>query len=390
MIYKRDFNFKKGVERMAEHEMYVRSHNEDEIRNGIDADSLGKLVLVNKYTDKEYDFEIWGREVSNFDNNLDRIKDEGLNTLIWLSGVVEELDLKNSLEVEDKMSDALFQSQLADLINGNSLEKVEQSLIAYNTTGKEFVHKIPFEHQNFDIKTLLIDEEISHMTEAAMKGELTHEAVFNFGTLIEHSGTTEIHVGKLDYLKEPFEKAVEYSNVSECDVSSLKHAFKALQLESPELFKELDYEADMDYIKESGDVVLIYDIKGDNKVIDMTLPSKEKHYTPSYDLNGEEKPSPYYDEISVDETIYYLDEKKLTFTHALTREEYPLEQVLTERQMNKVKNAIETNQSIQFPLNSENVDKIKGLEKEPEKSLSNDKSQGASIGNRRNEIEHAR
>lgn len=376
---------------MAEHEMYVRSHNEDEIRNGIDADSLGKLVLVNKYTDKEFDFEIWGKEVSDFENNLDRIKDEGLNTLIWLSGVVEELDLKNSREVEDKMSDALFQSQLADLINGNSLAKVEQSLIAYNTIGKEFVHKIPFEHQNFDIKTLLIDEEISRMTEAAMKGELTDEDVYDFGALIEHSGTTEIHLGKLDYLKEPFEKAVEYSNVGECEVSYLRHAFKALQLdESPELFKELDYEADMDYIKESGALVLIYDIEGDNKVIDMTLPSKELHYTPSYNLHGEEKASPYYDEVSVDETTYYLDENKLTFTHQYTREEYPLEQVLTKRQMKKFENAIETNQSIRIPLNSENLDKIKGLEKEPEKSLSNDKSQGASIGNRRNEIEHAR
>lgn len=37
-----------------EHEMYVRSHNEDEIKNGLDADSLGKLVLVNKINDQDY------------------------------------------------------------------------------------------------------------------------------------------------------------------------------------------------------------------------------------------------------------------------------------------------------------------------------------------------
>lgn len=221
-----------------EHEMYVRSHNEDEIKNGLDADSLGKLVLVNKINDQEHNFEIWGKEVSDFENGLDQIKDEGLEDLIWLSGVVEDLDLEDSHEVEEKISDALFQSQLADLIHGDSHKKVEQALIEYNTTGKEFNYKIPFENQTFDIKTLLVDEEITRMTEAAMKDELTKKDVVDFGKLVEQKDSTELHVGKLDYLKEPFEKALDNGVIEPHEKQAVKFAFDALQLETPELLKE--------------------------------------------------------------------------------------------------------------------------------------------------------
>lgn len=50
-----------------EHEMFVRSHTEDEI----DEDSLGKLVLVNKINDQEYEFEVWGKGDLDFENGLD-------------------------------------------------------------------------------------------------------------------------------------------------------------------------------------------------------------------------------------------------------------------------------------------------------------------------------
>lgn len=223
---------------VKEHEMYVRSHNEDEIRNGVDADSLGKFVLVNKINDQEYNFEIWGRGDLNFENGLDQVKDEGLNDLIWLSGVVEEMDLENSREVEEKSSDALFQSQLSDLIHGDSHVKVEQALIDYNTTGKEFNHRIPFENQTFDIKTLLIDEEIVRMTEAAMKNELTKKDVMDFGRLVEQKSSTELHVGKLDYLKDPFEKALENGGIEPHERQVMKLAFDSLHLKAPELLNE--------------------------------------------------------------------------------------------------------------------------------------------------------
>lgn len=41
-----------------EHEMFVRSHSKNEVENGIDADSLGKLVLVNKLNGHEYEFDV--------------------------------------------------------------------------------------------------------------------------------------------------------------------------------------------------------------------------------------------------------------------------------------------------------------------------------------------
>lgn len=217
-----------------EHEMFVRSHTEDEI----DEDSLGKLVLVNKINDQEYEFEVWGKGDLDFENGLDQIKDEGLNDLIWLSGVVEKLDLEDVHEVGEKLDDALFQSQLDDLIHGDSREKVEELLIDYNTTGKEFNQKIPFENQTFDIKTLLVDEEITRMTEASMKDSLSKKDVVDFGHLVQEKGTSELHVGKLDYLKKPFEKALENGVIEPHEKASVQFAFDALQLEQPEKSKE--------------------------------------------------------------------------------------------------------------------------------------------------------
>lgn len=374
-----------------EHEMYVRSHNEDEIRNGIDADSLGKLVLVNKITGQEHTFEIWGREVSDFENGLDQIKDEGLEDLIWLSGVVEELDLENAREVEGKISDALFQSQLSELINGDSHEKVEQALIDYNTTGKEFNHRIPFENQTYDIKTLLVDEEIARMTEAAMKDELAKKDVVDFGQLVAQTDIAELNLlGELEYLKEPFEKALEYSEINEEELSNAKDAFFALNIRSPKLFEALEDELELDFVKESGLVTLQYDVERDIKHIELTERTNEPTYIPQYDLNGEEKFSDYYDEIPTKTTLYQLNEKNLNFIDGETNKEYPMAQVLTERQLERVKNAIESSESIKLNLDSVNVEKIKELTKEPEKSLSNNKSQGKSIGNRRDEVEHSR
>ena len=375
-----------------EHEMYVRSHSENEMENGIDADSLGKLVLVNKVNEKEYEFEVWGKEDLDFENGLDQIKYEGLNDLIWLSGVVEELDLEDVHEVGEKIDDALFQSQLDDLIHGESREKVEELLIDYNMTGKEFNQKIPFKNHTFDIKTLLIDEEITRMTEAAMKDELTKKDIVDFGSLVEQMGENELHVGKLEYLKEPFEKALEYSEVYEEELSAAKLAFDALQLESPELFEALEYELELDFVKESGLVTLEYDVERDIKQIELSEITNEPTYVPHYDLNGEEKNSKHYDEIPTKTTSYQLNEKNLTFTDAETNKEYPLAQVLTERQFGRVKNAIESSENINLNLDSVNVEKIKDITKdnENEKSFSNDKSQENAIKNKRKNMEHTR
>ncbi|MGB6406966.1 MAG: hypothetical protein WBF39_05770, partial [Planococcus donghaensis] len=52
------------------------------------------------------------------------------------------------------------------------------------------------------------------------------------------NGTTELHVGKLDYLKEPFEKALENGVIDPHEKLAVKFAFDALQLEQPEILKE--------------------------------------------------------------------------------------------------------------------------------------------------------
>ena len=217
-----------------EHEMYVRSHSYD----GFDEDSMGQVVLVNGINDQEYRFDMWGKTDLDFENGVDQIKENGLNDIIWLSGVVEGLDLKDPKEVQEKLDDALFQSQLTDLLRGESHEKIEQKLIEYNANGKEFNQKIPFENQAMDIKTLLIDEEITRMTEAAMKNELTKKDVVDFGELAKQTGSADIHVGRLDYFKDPFEKALENGVIEPHEKASVKFAYDAIQLEAPGILKE--------------------------------------------------------------------------------------------------------------------------------------------------------
>lgn len=217
-----------------EHEMYVRSHSNDVF----DEDSMGQIVLVNSINEQEYRFDMWGKSDLDFENGVVQIKEEGLNDLIWLSGVVENLDFKKTKEVQEKLDDALFQSQLADLLRGDSHEKIEEQLIEYNANGKEFNQKIPFENQAMDIKTLLIDEEITRMAVAAIKNELTKKDIVDFGELAKQTGSSEIHVGRLDYFKDPFEKALENSVIEPNEKASVKFAYDAIQLEAPEIVKE--------------------------------------------------------------------------------------------------------------------------------------------------------
>ena len=159
------------------------------------------------------------------------------------------------------------------------------------------------------------------------------------------------------------------------------------------LDKAIDYidkngiEPELDFVMASGLVKLNYELGTGRKNIELEEVIKDsQHSHLSYDLNGEERPSPYYDTIPTRTTFYELNEKELAFIDAKTNKEYPLEKILSEQEFQSVKDSVESRESISFNLDSEHVENIKDLTKHHDKSFSPNKL----LNNSKEEIEHSR
>ena len=84
------------------------------------------------------------------------------------------------------------------------MQEVTNRIIDYQDDDKEFIYKVPFNQLSKDMRTVLIDEEITRMTRLAHENGLMKEDIINFGKLIGQD--TDISVGQLNYLKEPMEQ----------------------------------------------------------------------------------------------------------------------------------------------------------------------------------------
>jgi len=224
-------NENKGV---YEHDVYVRSV-EGNIR---DSQELAELVIINSVNQEEYVFSVWG-DGDDFDN--EKVKEEGLGSLVWLSGVDENITLDvDREELETDLNNALFQSSLEDLLKDEAMQEVTNRIIDYQDDDKEFIYKVPFNQLSKDMRTVLIDEEITRMTRSAHENGLTKEDIINFGTLIGQD--TDIMVGQLNYLKEPMEKALADEVISPDEKLAIQFTFEAFQLEQPDLERTKEQE----------------------------------------------------------------------------------------------------------------------------------------------------
>lgn len=210
-----------------EHEVYVRSV-EGDIR---DSEELAEVVIINSVNKEEYIKTIWG---NGADLDTQKIKDEGLESYIWLSGVDENIDLDvNRDDLETQLDDILFQSSLNDFLLDRAMEEATEKIIDYQNDDKEFNYKVPFNQLNIDMRTVLIDEEINRMTRLAHTDELTKQDIVDFGKLI--GADTDISVGQLNYLKKPMEKALADGVISPNEKQAIQFTFEAFQLDQPEL-----------------------------------------------------------------------------------------------------------------------------------------------------------
>jgi hypothetical protein len=221
----------KGV---YEHDVYVRSM-EGNIR---DSEELAELVIINSVNQKEYVFSVWG-DGDDFDN--EKVKEEGLGSLVWLSGVNENITLDvDREELETDLNNVLFQSSLEDLLKDEAMQEVTNRIVDYQDDDKEFIYKVPFNQLSKDMRTVLIDEEITRMTRLAHEKGLEKEDIINFGKLIGQD--TDISVGQLNYLKEPMELALSDGVLSPHEKQAIQFTFEAFQLEQPELERTKEQE----------------------------------------------------------------------------------------------------------------------------------------------------
>lgn len=225
----------KANEGVYEHDVYVRSFQTGEVRGELE---LAELVIVNSVNQEEYTFSVYSSED---ELEVEQVREDGLNTVIWLSGIDEDLSLDVDQEqLEIGLDNALYQSSLNDFLKNTALQDVTEKILDYHINGQEFLYKVPFEQLNIDMRTVLIDEEITRMTKAAHADELVKEDVINFGTLIGKE--TDISVGQLNYLKEPMEKALSDGILTPYEKQAVQFTFDAIQLGEPQLERNKEQE----------------------------------------------------------------------------------------------------------------------------------------------------
>lgn len=209
-----------------EHDVYVRS-----LQGVRDIQEVAELAIVNSVNSKEYVFSIWNA-AREFDG--EKIKNEGLDSIIWLSDINENINLNVDRDsLETTINNNSYQSSLDDFLLDGAMQEVTQKIISYQNDDKNFIYKVPFEQLNMDMRTILIDEEIARMTRLAYDDELTKQDIIDFGKLVGHN--TDINVGMLNHFKEPIDKALSDGVITPDEKQMLQFTLKAFQLEQPEV-----------------------------------------------------------------------------------------------------------------------------------------------------------
>ncbi|MGE6370740.1 hypothetical protein ACQKDB_16550 [Planococcus kocurii] len=137
------------------------------------------------------------------------------------------------------------------------------------------------------------------------------------------------------------------------------------------------------------DMVLKYELGTDIKHIQLNeIDFEETPPAPNHDMYGQEIDSDPDWDYPTETTYYELNEKDLTFIDSKTKNEYPLESVMSERHLEHLKQSINSLDSTTIHLSSENIDSLKELTKEKSVDKSFSKNKGMKIN--KEEIEHSR
>lgn len=195
---------------MDAHKFIVRSLENE---NGIDAEEIAQIVLVNGLTNKEHSFSVWAGDISN--NELEPYY------------VYKESPQILSDDYTD-LSDALLQDYILSDFVKNPTE-VENKIQEYFKDGdKTFNIEITPSNLHSDLHYLIVDAEVSDILLKSEKGQLSKQDLIDFGRLVE---SDQELLYKLDHhLHKPIEEVLKQEGVTNDEEKDIQTAIKGLNV----------------------------------------------------------------------------------------------------------------------------------------------------------------
>lgn len=197
------------------HQLKITSLEGREYR---DSEEIAQIIMTNGVTGKENTVSVWAGDIQN--NELEPY-------YVYLNNPREAFKGED-LSVEDSLYNALHDSTLSDIVKMN--DDVEQIIKEYSKDeNKTFSIEIPKNQQNFDLHSLIVDEEVADLLIKNDKGMLSKEDIINFGKLVEHDNENTFEFN--GELKESFEKIMDKAGVKQDEIKHLNSAFKTLNID---------------------------------------------------------------------------------------------------------------------------------------------------------------
>lgn len=197
------------------HQLKVTSLEGQEYR---DNEEIAQLVMVNGVTGKEYTLSVWAGDIQN--NELEPY-------YVYLNNPKELKD--EDLKMEDSLFNALHDSTLPDVIKMSN--EIERSIEEYSKDeNKTFSIDIPEERQQFDLHSMIVDEEVAELLLKNEKGMVSKEDIINFGKLMEHDNENTFDFN--GHFKESFEAILDKTGVKQDEIKHINSALKALNIDT--------------------------------------------------------------------------------------------------------------------------------------------------------------
>lgn len=197
------------------HQLKVTSLEGQEYR---DNEEIAQLVMVNGVTGKEYTLSVWAGDIQN--NELEPY-------YVYLNNPKELKD--EDLKMEDSLFNALHDSTLQDVIKMSN--EIERSIEEYSKDeNKTFSIDIPEERQQFDLHSMIVDEEVAELLLKNEKGMVSKEDIINFGKLMEHDNENTFDFN--GHFKESFEAILDKTGVKQDEIKHINSALKALNIDT--------------------------------------------------------------------------------------------------------------------------------------------------------------
>lgn len=208
-----------GLQENNSHKMYVRSPQDNL------GDTFGQLIFVNGINQEEYLFDVMK------DEEID-LEDGELYNSIFLSNIVDFLDLQNKEKALDKLGDALEQTTLQHLMSEKEFTRVMSKIIDFEMNQVAFLQEVPYTQHTMNLNYLLMDEEITRMIHLVLEKCLIKKDIVDFGKLIvlRNIPLEELHFGRLGYFEVPFNNALKNKVVTTSEQLLIKVAMTALKL----------------------------------------------------------------------------------------------------------------------------------------------------------------